>query len=61
MSRLTLSCPFASYSAGMRIDCSRLDGPCGHQYFKRCKGWWALLPTADRCPVRSKEDENGKQ
>lgn len=57
--KLTLICPNASYDPEMRIRCSKAQGgPCGHQYFKRCKGWWALLGTADRCPLRNKEEPN---
>ena len=53
MRELKLSCPFASYGEGMRIRCSRADdGPCGFQYFKRCKGWWAESPGAAGCRLR---------
>ena len=55
--KLTLSCPNASYGKDLRIRCSNAgDGPCGHQYFKSCKGWWALVPRADRCLLRKKEE-----
>ena len=54
--KLTLSCPFAFYTEGMRIRCSRNDKYCGHQYFKRCKGWYALSPQAARCPLRKEEN-----
>ena len=59
MRRPTLSCPFASYTGGMKIVCSRLgeNSYCGHQYFKRCKGWWALSEAAGRCPVRCLPEE----
>lgn len=53
--KLTLSCPFASYDDGMRINCSRTGARCGHAYFKRCKGWWVLTGQADRCPLRKEE------
>lgn len=55
MRGLTLSCPFAYYAEGMRIRCSRSEnggGACAFQYFKRCKGWWALLPAAADCKLR---------
>lgn len=50
-----LSCPYAEYRAGMRIWCTRTDGLCVHVYFCQLKGWWALNPNADRCPVREEE------
>lgn len=54
---LKLSCPHAFYGPDQRIRCGKAgDGPCGHQYFKRCKGWWALLDSADRCLLRKKEE-----
>lgn len=48
----TLSCPHAEYRTGMVIYCKATGEPCAHVYFKRCKGWWALNPSADRCPIR---------
>lgn len=55
--KLTLSCPHASYGPDLRIRCGKADNaPCGHQYYKRCKGWWALLETAARCLLRNKEE-----
>lgn len=54
---LKLSCPHASYGPDQWIRCGKAgDGPCGHQYFKRCKGWWALLDSSDRCLLRKKEE-----
>lgn len=50
--KLTLSCPFARYRADMTIFCSACQDLCGHQYFRACKGWWALSPSADRCPIK---------
>ena len=56
--KLELNCPHAKYESGtMRILCSRAKGYCAHQYFKRCKGWWALTDTACRCPAR--DDKKG--
>ena len=53
----TLSCPHAEYRDGMRIYSNKADAYCGNQYFKTCKGWWALTDKAGRCPVR-KDDQN---
>lgn len=53
-----LTCPYAKYGERMRIFCRRSGGyaPCAFQYFKSCKGWWVLLPNADRCLLRKKEE-----
>lgn len=52
-----LSCPHASYGEQMKIRCSRSGGaPCAFQYFKACKGWWALRPNAEDCRLRRKEE-----
>ena len=64
MSRPTLSCPFAAYTAGMKIRCTKAGGEgsmCGFQYFKRCKGWWALTEAAGRCRLRQLPEDGGKQ
>lgn len=50
--KLTLTCPQAEYREEMRIYCKKAGGICGHAFFKSCKGWWALTPQADRCPLR---------
>lgn len=51
--KLTLSCPHAYYADGMRIRCRKSEGaPCGFQYYKACKGWWALKANADGCLLR---------
>lgn len=57
--KIPLECPAASYGEGMRIKCSKTGSPCAFQYFKSCKGWWALSPGAKRCLVR-KEKTDGK-
>lgn len=56
---LELGCPCASYRSDMRIVCGKTLNYCGHAYFKRCKGWWALSANAERCPLR-KEKPDGK-
>ena len=56
-----LSCPYALYVEQMKIRCSRSMGYCGHQYFKRCKGWWALSDAAPRCKIRKIPDDGGKE
>ena len=49
---IKLNCPHAEYRDGMRIYCTKAESLCGHQYFKRCKGWWALTDKALNCPLR---------
>lgn len=54
--KIQLSCPHARYGEQMKIRCSRQDGaPCAFQFFKACKGWWALRPAADQCLLRRRE------
>lgn len=50
--KLTLSCPHAEYRENMVIYCKKQNAPCGHIYFKACKGWWTLTPSAAKCPLR---------
>lgn len=52
--KVRLSCPQAVYGDGMKIICTKTGRLCAHQFFKRCKGWWALSDQAERCPVRLK-------
>lgn len=52
-----LTCPYAQYIQGMKIYCLKACDLCAHAFFKRCKGWWALSPQAENCPLR-KCDEN---
>ena len=47
-----LACPYAEYTDGMKIHCKKACALCGHAFFKRCKGWWALSPQAEKCPLR---------
>ena len=58
--KLTLDCPHAEYRDEMRIYCTVAADYCGNQYFKACRGWWALTDRARRCPLR-KGREDGKQ
>ena len=58
--KLTIECPKARYGEGMVIYCDRDDQPCGHQYFKSCKGWFALTDGAKSCPMRE-EREHGQR
>lgn len=53
--KITLSCPFAAYGRDMIIFCKKTGQPCGHVFFKTCKGWWALTKTADTCPLRKEK------
>lgn len=50
--KVTLSCPEAEYREGMQIWCKKRGCWCAHVFFKSCKGWWALRPSAEECPVR---------
>ena len=50
--KLTLGCPHARYGENMVIICTRDGQPCAHQYFKSCKGWWALSPGWTTCTAR---------
>ena len=47
-----LTCPAAEYRDGMVIWCRKTESPCAHVFFYRCKGWWALSPSAEKCPKR---------
>ena len=47
-----LKCPFAEYGDGMKINCKKTGSRCGNVFFKSCKGWWALRPSAAKCPLR---------
>ena len=58
---LKLDCPHAKYGRGMVIYCQADGEPCGHQYFKPCKGWSALSPGAERCTLRKELRENGDE
>lgn len=58
--KLTLTCPQAEYREEMRIYCKKAGGICGHAFFKSCKGWWALTPMADRCPLRRETEEQDR-
>ena len=50
--KITLDCPHAYYGGNMIILCRKTGQPCGHVFFKRCKGWWVLTPAAAHCPLR---------
>ena len=58
--KLTLACPYAKYNSEMQIICSKLAGPCAHQFYRECKGWWALTQQAADCPARKETTTNGK-
>ena len=57
--QVTLECPQAEYRAEMVIWCRRTEEICAFQYFKACKGWWALTGQADGCRLRNQPEENG--
>ena len=49
---IRLECPYAYYGDRMRIMCKKAGGLCAHQYFKQCKGWFALTKAAGECQMR---------
>jgi len=55
--KIPLSCPQAEYKEGMRIWCKAAGNWCGNQYFKRCKGWWALNERAAACPLKKSNNK----
>lgn len=56
--KIKLDCPYARHEPGtMRIWCEKVKTYCAHQYFKSCKGWWALTDEAGKCPAR--EESHG--
>lgn len=54
-----LACPHAEYRACMMIWCKKANDYCGHAYFMRCKGWWALTPRWPACPLLSSGSPSG--
>jgi len=58
---IKLTCPQARYISEMRIGCRACGDLCAHQYYKSCKGWWALTPMAERCPLRDKKQDEGSE
>ena len=56
--KLTIDCPHGAYNPQMFIFCEKAGAPCGHQYFKKCKGWSVLTEGAATCPLRG--EDNGK-
>lgn len=52
MKRPSLDCPYAHYTPDMKVFCNQVGYLCGNQYFKACKGWWALTENAANCPKR---------
>ena len=55
--KITLACPHAEHRSGV-VYCKKTGQPCGHQYYKVCKGWWVNSPSAAQCPLR-REDNHG--
>ena len=51
-----IACTHGRYVTGMVIWCDTTNGPCAHQYFKKCKGWYVLSDGAAKCPGREKKD-----
>ena len=48
-----IDCPMGRYDSEMRIICKADGRPCGFQYYKACKGWWALTDRAAGCTRRA--------
>lgn len=55
--KIKLSCEFAKHDSQMKIRCLKSNSYCGNQYFKQCKGWWALTDRAAACPLRKERKE----
>lgn len=51
-----IACPHAKRTQGAILCKAREDKPCLHQYFKPCKGWWALRGSALSCKYAEQED-----
>ena len=56
--KLAIDCPNGSYDEKMKINCSAVNGRCGNQRFKSCKGWWVLTENAKNCPMRNVTKEH---
>ena len=54
--KIRLDCPHAEHRHEMVVYCKKTGEPCGHQFFKSCKGWWVNSPSAAKCPLRKEED-----
>ena len=52
-----IECEQAQRTQGA-IWCKARDKPCLHQYFKPCKGWWALRGSALECKYAEQEEGN---
>lgn len=52
--KVRLDCPHGEHRGGV-VYCKKTGEPCGHQYFKSCKGWWVNSPSAAKCPLRREE------
>lgn len=61
MKKLTLNCPYASYDARMRINCSKTNMLCGHQAWKPCKGWSEMTAAAADCTLREEKKNERKR
>ena len=53
-----LTCPYARTEAATTLLlCARGGGAyCGHQQWRRCKGWHENTPDAADCPVRKEAE-----
>lgn len=56
--QIKLPCEYAKHNSRMQVICRKQGGTyCGHQYYKSCKGWWALSDTAAGCPLRKERKQ----
>lgn len=52
MAQPVLQCENAKYISGMMIWCKKTQDYCAFQYYKSCKGWFALSPSWSGCAMR---------
>lgn len=50
--KINLGCEHAKHDNRMRVMCLKTGMPCAFQFYKRCKGWWALTDGASGCLAR---------
>ena len=55
-----LRCPYARYTEGMVIQCTKRDEPCAHQRYCMSKGWYVLTDQAGNCPARKEDNHERK-
>jgi len=59
--KITIDCPYGKYDSNMQIVCTKAGIGCAHQRFCSIKGWCILTEQAKECPLRDREESNGKE